>query len=77
MHLLLAGDQPAGAGAGAVAVDRGLGGGGDLRIMGHADVVIDAEVDERHPSMRVRFRRSALVDAEIRVVAGTASSMRS
>src|ERR1035441_9218 len=63
MHLLFAGDQATSAGAGAIAVDRGLGGGGDLRIVGQADVVIDAEVDERGASS------SALVDVEIRVVA--------
>ena len=70
MHLLLAGDQPTGAGAGAIAVDRGLGGGGDLRIVGHADVVVDAEVDELAPVDAGCASGSALVDAEIRVVAG-------
>ena len=70
MHLLLAGDQATGAGAGAVAVDRVLGGGGDLRMVGQADVVIDAEVDERTPVDAGYASGSALVDAKIRVVAG-------
>ena len=70
MHLLLAGYQSTGAGAGAVAVYRGLGGSGDLGIVGHADIVIDAEINKLAPVDACCASGSTLVNTEIRVVTG-------
>ena len=73
MDLLFAGDQAAGAGAGAVAIDRGLGRGGDRRVVRHADVVVGAEVGERlavdvgEAADALRRRVVALVHAEVGV----------
>ena len=70
VYLFFAGDQPTGAGAGAIAVDRGLGGGGNLRIAGHADIVVNAEVDELTPVDVRHASGSALVGTEIGIVPG-------
>ena len=53
MDLLFAGDEAARARTGAVAIDRILGCGDDLRILRHAHVVVGAEVGQR-PAVHVR-----------------------
>ena len=47
MNLLFAGDEAAGARAGAVAIDRVLGCRDDRRVVRHPDVVVGAEVGQR------------------------------
>ena len=46
VNQLFARDQSAGSRTCAIAVDGGAGGGGDVGIVGHADVVVDAEIDQ-------------------------------
>ena len=45
MHRAFAGDQAAGRDGGAVAVDRGFGGGGDDRVARHVQVVVAGVID--------------------------------
>ena len=75
MDRLLAGDQAARAGAGAVAIDRVLGRGDDGRVVGHADVVVGAEIGQ-HAAVDVGEAAGAgtanrrPVDLEVGVVLG-------
>ena len=69
--LVRGGSSAAGSGFGSAgSAAGGLGGGRDLRIVGQADVVVDAEVDDLTLLDASRAAGAALVDAEIRVVAG-------
>ena len=62
MDLLFAGDEAAGARAGAVAIDRVLGRRGDRRVVRHADVVVGAEVGQR-PAVDVSEARGCPASA--------------